>query len=682
AASLSSRSMAANAPPSGRDPAAPPDCASPDRAPLAAGHCGNEDDAVWRALDELVEGLGRRALDGDAGFYEVVLHRAVEGLAASGGAVWSMATDGILRVTQSVGTLIDAAPADADGRTRLVASAARTTGAVTSHVAGLAATAVAVRDAADVATDVIEVHREPTGPAGDEAVAGVLEAIADAAATWRRMRAATAATQRGEHAARLLDVASRVAGDPRVEPTAYRIVAEAARLVGADRVALVLATGRHARLVAVSGAAEVARRSATADAFERAAVELVRQGDLEASARDRLIDTTHARQLAAARLVVSPPVSANPQTDDAPQRTVGVLFAERFDAEAPLDESLLVAAGAVCGPALAAAIDASDSVVARGERWARRRFADARFTQRLAAIATGVLVATAALCLVPVEHVVTLRGSIEPVTRREVFAPADGVVVSAPPAHGERVRAGETIVELHSPRLLLDEQRLASELDAARRERDAIAAERLAGDRRDARAADDASLGADGMLAESRVRGLEEQRKLVEAERSALVVVSPIDGIVTTWRPDELLAARPVERGQRLVTVADDRGAWRLELRAEDSRAGLVREAMTRADAPLRVVFELAGEAGVERGGTVERIAMLAEREHQAPPTAPATVRVDVSIDFVDATSVADGDHSLTPGTSVRARVLCGKRSIAYVWFHDLWDALSVGWRL
>jgi hypothetical protein len=52
-------------------------------------------------------------------------------------------------------------------------------------------------------------------------------------------------------------------------------------------------------------------------------------------------------------------------------------------------------------------------------------------------------------------------------------------------------------------------------------------------------------------------------------------------------------------------------------------------------------------------------------------------VLVRVALDTSELTDAVQGD--LRPGLSARAQIECGRRSIGYVWLHDVWDTV-VGW--
>ena len=53
---------------------------------------------------------------------------------------------------------------------------------------------------------------------------------------------------------------------------------------------------------------------------------------------------------------------------------------------------------------------------------------------------------------------------------------------------------------------------------------------------------------------------------------------SPLTGAVVTWNVRQLLEARPVQKGQALMQVADLTGPWVLEIEVPDDRIGHVLE--------------------------------------------------------------------------------------------------------
>ena len=156
-------------------------------------------------------------------------------------------------------------------------------------------------------------------------------------------------------------------------------------------------------------------------------------------------------------------------------------------------------------------------------------------------------------------------------------------------------------------------------------------------------------------------QGLKKRYELLQAEEAELTVTSPIAGQVITWDPVELLATRPVERGQLLMTVADTAGPWVLEVLLPDRHAGDVLEARQQLGNALSVSFILATDPAVTYTGQIKEVSMSTEEDEEQGSALLVTVAVD---------RAAIG--TLRPGATVVAKIDCGPRSIGYVWLHEL----------
>ena len=152
---------------------------------------------------------------------------------------------------------------------------------------------------------------------------------------------------------------------------------------------------------------------------------------------------------------------------------------------------------------------------------------------------------------------------------------------------------------------------------------------------------------------------------MLEAQQAELRVSSPIDGEVVTWDLRQLLESRPVARGQALMSVADLAGPWGLEIRVPDDRVAYVLDAARQGGEDLDVSFVLAAAAGAKLRGKLESLGHRTEVSETEAAFLPATVHVD------------RGElPELVPGATVTAKIHCGRRSLGYVWLHDLIEAV------
>jgi hypothetical protein len=165
---------------------------------------------------------------------------------------------------------------------------------------------------------------------------------------------------------------------------------------------------------------------------------------------------------------------------------------------------------------------------------------------------------------------------------------------------------------------------------------------------------------------EREIESLATQLVLYETKKKDLEVRSPIDGVIVTWQVRDRLLLRPVEKGQVLMRVADKTGPWELEVHMPDDRLGYVNRALAEAQAEgreLEVDYILATDPGTRHYGTVKEIHEQAEvRGEQGN-----TVLVRITID-----PTRHEKEELGAGASVTARINCGKRSLGFVWFHDV----------
>jgi multidrug efflux pump subunit AcrA (membrane-fusion protein) len=287
----------------------------------------------------------------------------------------------------------------------------------------------------------------------------------------------------------------------------------------------------------------------------------------------------------------------------------------------------------------------------------------ARTLPKTLAISGAVLLALACLVVVPWDFNLHCDGTLEPVRRSDVFARVDGVVKSVTVRHGDKVTKGQVLAELRSTEIDVRIRGLDGELRATqaqlRSKRQMQMENRGSNEDLDTISGDIAAL-------EKKELSLESQLALEQEKAKDLQIVSPRDGRIVTWDLEILLAGRPVQRGQVLMQVADTEGPWQLELQIPEDRMGYLVRAQDEFDPDLPVTFILATEPGVEHRGKIKEVHYSAEVQGEKGNTVLAKVDIEGS---ADKAQFAD----LRPGAEVKAKVNCGRRSIGYILFHDLW---------
>ena len=478
--------------------------------------------------------------------------------------------------------------------------------------------------------------------------------------------------------------------------TAFVMANEARRIIGCDRVSVLVKRGRKLRLEAVSGQESVERRASAVQAIEALARVVARAGDplwhpdSEAEVLPQIeeelesyIDESHATALAIMPLAKPRPTAVvKPGGVDA----VAVAKAEAAPAETPEPIGALVAEWFSSttfdgGRRARVELVAEHGKVALSNALAHtslplypllsflgksRVLTTARNLPKTVAAALATLAALAALVLVPAELRLEGKGTLEPVHRREVFAQIDGVVEKIEPGveGGADVKAGQLLATLRNRDL---EVAIADVLG-----KKASSEEQLVSTRRslleDDKISADEKLRLAGRRAqlEREVESLAAQLSLYTEKKKELEVRSPIDGVIVTWQVRDLLLLRPVEKGQVLMSVADKTGPWELEIKMPDDRLGHVNRAAAEKKAAgkdLMVDYILATDPGTRHRGSVKEIHEQAEVRGEEGNTVLVRVTIDPS---------RHDKEELGAGASVTARVACGKRPLGYVWFHDV----------
>src|SRR5262249_47691124 len=166
-----------------------------------------------------------------------------------------------------------------------------------------------------------------------------------------------------------------------------------------------------------------------------------------------------------------------------------------------------------------------------------------RFSSKVAAVSLVVAATAAALVLIPADVKISARGELQPAERHDVFAPRDGVVTAIHVDEGQSVAADEPLLEMRSPELDLEIQRVDGELETARKRLAAAQSERL-----QTRPTDNDArlrqrrLTADEEQYQQQVRDLTNRQKMLVEQQKDLIVRSPIAGEVVTWNVQQKLA--------------------------------------------------------------------------------------------------------------------------------------------
>lgn len=525
----------------------------------------------------------------------------------------------------------------------------------------------------------LEVLQRPIPDAElQQAYANLLAALGEAAEDYHRnceLRELRAMRRSWEQT---VQFACRVHDARRLRETTYTIVNESRRLLGCDRASLAVLRGRRYAVVAVSGVEQLQSRSTTVRLIGRLAAIVAAIGEpwtysgssdsappeLDALLQPYL-DETHVRRLTILPLLRREKDELEMPAEPRPH-PVGVLVIESFQPESEAPPPWLVKA--VCEHSEIALRNARlhRSPPRRAADWLRQRG-----RAGLAVTALLVLLAVAAAgVLIPADFTIPARGELVPELRRDVFAPRGGEIRKLYVDHDASVERGRVLVQLASPELDLESKRLAGErltlqqkLLAARSQR------RGQGTSQADERQPPAHWSAIERELQTQLQSVQQQLEIIDAEIDRLQVRSPVSGRVQTWDVRRLLEARPVAQGQVLMTIADVDGPWVLELAIQDHHMRHVLAARRRSGTDLDVSYLLKTAPHIRYQGQLVRLGMTTTNQPQQPPHVQAVVAVH-----------RQQIQPLRSGAAVVARIHCGQAPIAYVWLHDLLDALRTWW--
>ncbi len=674
-------------------------------------------DEAWREIDALVDqiaGLSRADLP-PRDFYQGLLERIVRALAAVGGAVWLAEQPGRLTLEHQI--QLDALdlddPEHQHAHHRLVALAVSGgTQTRTYPPRGSVTESGETRNPTDYLLFVcplvldqqvvgaLEVVQRPTiHPAAYRGNERLLGLVAELALEYTRERQRRGYQQQLEFGQQLDQFARRVhsALDPR--QAAYEIANEGRRLIGCDRLSVAVVWGARSRIMAVSGVDLFDPRANVVRRLERLVRRVLATGEplwhmgdwqrvppqLEEDLHQYL-DESHGRTLA-----VVPLYPADPEPGGREQEArelgarglgarglggfardstepVGALVIERFDAE--LDDPLRARVTAVARHSAVALRNAAEYrslpllPVSRGIRRVLGQFQGHRLRHGLLGGA-GLGLLAVVLWLVPAGFRVPARGQLQPQQSRHVYAPEDGEVAQLLVHQHQDVKQGQPLLRLVSMELALERERAETERITTNKQLESIGIQRVTGDIR----LDDPEVRAEQLSAQELefaqlLRAQEKQIEIIQRRQQDLEVSSPIAGRLLTWDLERLLQDRPVRKGELLMRVADMDGPWVAELEVPDHEIGHVLAAQAAQGPELAVSLILGTDPGVSYQGRVLDVARTATLDQEGRPVVMVRVRVDEPID------------ERYPGATVHARIACGRRSLGYVWLHDLIDVV------
>ena len=662
---------------------------------------------TWQEIEGLVDELTvlSKAETAPRHFHAELLDRALQASSAVAGAVWNCEADGMLVLSHQLHLLQAIDLQDeiieerhralihsvaARGESLMVSPRSETGKADLENPTDFTVVAYPIlveQKIVGIVELLLEADNAPSVQRGTQQLLSVLSELAsDFHRNWqlRQLKDREESRQSFDQYIRL------VHQDLDLDHVTYTIANEGRRLIGCDRIAVLTCRGNRCTVKSMTGADTVDRRSTAVRSIELITSQVCRYGQAvwcdenqqgsdvnvqSAVERYRLENNT--------ALVGVVPLNADLSSKEKnlPQETIGALVIENFGKDSAKEltkqRTLWVTQHSVL--ALHNAMCVSQLPLISVSRWLARLAAPLRM-RRLPItlfVVAGILVTILAMMFIKTEFSIEARGELQPVEKEVIYAPADGTVVGFPAFTTERnlfergsesfnVTQHDVVVELLNSELEYETTTVLGEIATADQKLKTIEIllEQHAGPTTAIEIAQSNEWVAKKLELRVLLESLDKRLEILRKENKELSIQAQIDGEVQTWDVVSQLKSRPVRQGQQLMTIVNVHGPWRLDVYIPDKHIGYVHAARDQIGDDLEVSFIRKSEPEITYRGQIERVSLSTENRQEYGSSVLVTVALDRGLRL----------NEPRPGTTVIAKIHCGKKPIGYVWLHDLFE--------
>jgi hypothetical protein len=644
-------------------------------------------------------------------FYPELLGRIITALAAAGGAIWLLDDDKQLKLQYQINaepSILASDTDDAVRHSRLISRAANAgqsvlvppySGTTDGDAEGNPTRYLLVLGA--LAHDghkdgLIEVFQRPdTAPETQRGYLRFLEQMCSLAAEWLRSQKLQTLGDR-QTLWQQADSFARAAHESLdLKETAYVVANEGRRLIGCDRVSVAIKKGRKCKVEAISGQDTIENRSNIVAALNKLATRVCAAGeplyhdgsteDLPPQIEEALedyVDQSYGRNIAV--LPLREPqrklgaeedsgAAGEIDRDDAHRgEVIGALIVEQIETDIPREIfrqrcDLVYEHGT-----RAIANSQSHSNLFLMPLWRALGRATwilrARTLPKTLGIAALVTAAALGLTFIDKDFNLSAEGNLEPTVRRQVFAAIDGEVIDVLVQRNSKVAKGDPLVRLRNPEIAIQLEELEGQLRSTLAEIRKVQGQLFG----QLEPADRTSLQGQEFELETKLASLKKKLKLQQEREAQLVIRAPIDGVVTTWDVEETLRSRPIMTGQVLMEVADLSQPYSLKLELPEKREGHLDSfiAKTGETSDLKVTYILASDPTMDPLDAKLPIDGVSRRA-EANEEHGAVIEMEAFPDEAPLLKL-----SPSPGTSVIAKVHCGRAPSGFVFFHEIYEWL------
>nr|MCU0717670.1 efflux RND transporter periplasmic adaptor subunit [Pirellula sp.] len=480
----------------------------------------------------------------------------------------------------------------------------------------------------------------------------------------------------------------------------YTIANEGRRLIECDRVSVAVLKGGKAKVVAISGQDSIESRSNIVQSLNNLATRVVKSGEplwydgatedlppqLEEAIED-YVDLSHGRTVTVLpirqpeRKTEGDVLASRNESSETRQRReiIGALIVEQIETQLskPVLEGRVDLVYEHACRAMSNSLAHSNILFMPVWRFLDRAlwmFRGSTLPKTLAILGV-ITMALAAMFIVPMDFKLKGNGELKPTEEKHVFAHANGNVEEVYVRHGDFVKAGQPLVRMRDDDLSKEIVNLEDQImQAAQRVENRTRTLTL--DSAILTPSERERLTQEKIESETTLKGLETQLQLARQMEAKMVRTSPIDGVVMTWDVERMLNRRPVVMGQVLMTIADKEKDWEVEVLLPEKRMSYLLQAFEdeKAKNPgltnsqqlmLPVDFIMMTDPSKSYSGKLSYSGVSGRAELNAEDGPVVKLRCNPDPESLKALS-------RNPGARVIAKVKAGRRSAAFVWFHEV----------
>ncbi|MEC9093796.1 MAG: HlyD family efflux transporter periplasmic adaptor subunit, partial [Planctomycetota bacterium] len=291
-------------------------------------------------------------------------------------------------------------------------------------------------------------------------------------------------------------------------------------------------------------------------------------------------------------------------------------------------------------------------------------------TPRWVVVLSVLFVLVCTLCFLPWNFELSGDGKLTPETRYEIYSPADGEikwVLLADESGDLIVDAQAKVAELNNDDLMRERIEVSNNI-TLEHEKIGEAEDKIRTRGPELTTVEELRLQQEVATSYARISGYENELQIINKKINALTVTTPGTGRVVDWQLEEKLINRQVNRGEKLMTVVDETKEWIVEVEMLEKKFGHLQRAQEEFSDELKVTFVLVSLPNQRYEGKLISVDHKADVRGEKGNTILLRIAFDKE---------AINPDLLLYGTNVTARIHCGRRSLGYVMFREVYETLQ-----